>query len=409
MGIFAQSLLAFVALLSSGAPVQASENDLGPCRNAPAGLARLTQKPALEIPNPHLATNEFQTGRGLVQAHKLLTALDGSGLKRILENLRRGSVWLDMGAGENRLLNEGLDAYPNVKQGIGISYQRPANTIDARSDGRLSYLDGDYVENMFQAGKLDHLKGKVALITDVVGPLSYSPQLPGLLQIYLDLLQRNGKLTFALATARRNNARSGYPHRTTLNHVLGAGAEGEGMIEWLRTIPGVEVNLVKRAEAGGGDVAEDYLAIEITKKARKVRVPQNLQAVQYSGESPAARIFSLTKRQKRRPLSKLEPGLVSIEEALALAQKASPKNPVKLTVHGATAGWDNFGKLENSLISIFSPSPVWNNPYDPDTGISELNLPYWDFVFTDPEDVKKLEQFLRENENAIDRIEWKRE
>ena len=230
-----------------------------------------------EINNDFLKNNIFEAARNL--RHYSLGNLPFKNSRSVIEeimSLREGSKLMDMGTGEARALVEALVANPKIEEGIGIAYERPFIIANLEKvAGRFRYLEGDYVENMARDGVLDKYFGKIDLIMDVYGPLSYSEKLPPLLQIYFDLLKPGGLLIFNIMTGRSTTP------------IMNSGIMG-----WLSMIPGIELVEVNHGQAptkGGG--FENFYSIKIKKASAKVVVPNNLETASYIPGNPPERTF----------------------------------------------------------------------------------------------------------------------
>jgi ribosomal-protein-alanine N-acetyltransferase len=264
---------------------------------APAAVEKV------QINNQFINDNNFRVNRDLPNYNYQLPLEGGKGIETTLEKLPQHSVWVDMGAGEARALNDGLEKYPNIEKGIGIAFKRPLNATDSRPDGRLQYLDGDYVENMYQSGKLNSVKGKTDLITDVYGPISYSEDIPKLLQTYMDLLKPDGKLIFNIMSERNfstalNQNRVINPGTVVpINKVSNGKVNADdptGMIDWLRKIPGIKVVETKQVKATHGNLYESSYSVEIIKTQPNVTIPNNLRTKTYEPSNPPLRTFELS-------------------------------------------------------------------------------------------------------------------
>jgi len=219
-------------------------------------------------------------------------------LKDIVLNLPTGAVWVDMGAGEARALADGLHANHQISEGVAIAYNRPSNAFSGNDiSERFRYLEGDFVENMARNGKLDNLIGKVSFLTDVYGPISYSENLPDVLQVYFDLLSLNGMAVFNLMWSKGldiNDHSGGYHELRPLltNYVKKDGFNDKmGVIKWLSKIPGLEVVEISEFEIGPN--SEKSLAIKVRKISNNVIVPENLRTVSYKASAPPERIFEI--------------------------------------------------------------------------------------------------------------------
>lgn len=248
----------------------------------------------IQIRNSNLLMNNFTVDRGLSQYENHFPFKTARGVKVTLASLPKKSVWFDMGAGKGHALVDGLKLNSNLTA-IGVSYVRPGKSADLNIYGeRAGYLEGDYVENMMDLGRLKPYLGRVNVITDVYGPFSYTNDVPRLLQTYLDLLETDGVLFVNFLVDRKIEhdpyARVGY---SSMNSVLKSDGtkSNAGILEWLMQIEGIQVLDAARAESEPGAVHEKSIGLKIKKTATHVTVPSNLKLETYEADSPPRRTF----------------------------------------------------------------------------------------------------------------------
>ena len=249
-----------------------------------------------KINNWYITENAFNTDRTLDVYSDHFPFKTSESLKDIVLNLPTGTIWVDMGAGEARALADGLHANPRIAEGVAIAYNRPSNAFSGNNiPERFRYLEGDFVENMARNGKLDNLIGKVSFLTDVYGPISYSPNLPDVLQVYFDLLSLNGMAVFNLMWSKGLDLSVYTELRPLLtNYVNKDGINDKmGVIKWLSKIPGVEVVEISEFETWSGPDSEKSLAIKVRKVSKDVIVPETLRTVRYEASAPPVRIFEI--------------------------------------------------------------------------------------------------------------------
>jgi hypothetical protein len=107
-----------------------------------------------------------------------------------------------MGAGDANALRE---IQNNLKL-VAVNYKNPPlldGLLARHVIPHIEVLHGDYLENMYQHGRLDHLNGNVDLITDVGGVLSYTEHFSEVLKIYSKLLKPGGKMELAMVLKNR--------------------------------------------------------------------------------------------------------------------------------------------------------------------------------------------------------------
>ena len=272
-------LLAFVVAAPAVAQARGSaltcENLFGPSR--------------VEIQNKNIAENNFNVSRGLKVYSLHFPFKKSAVLQLLVKALAPGSTWVDMGAGRARALNDGLKLNPGLN-GVAVSYKQPFDAATGESaTGRFKYLDGDYVENMSRDGAFNHLRGRVQLITDLYGPLSYSEEIPELLQVYVDLLAKRGVAYLNIMTERIKILGK---NESSIEMMNGVNGSKNGFVAWLKAIPGIEIVERARFVAGGAQSAEISEAIMIRKIADHVEVPRNLMSAEYISGSPPRRVFT---------------------------------------------------------------------------------------------------------------------
>lgn len=249
-----------------------------------------------------LEANRFQVGRNFHQYTKLFPFETSPQLIEMMMMMPQNSIWFDMGAGEGNAIVDGLNLFSNFKEGIATSYKKPTRArVSDEADGRFSYLDGDFIENMARRGLFDPYKGKVQLITDVFGPLSYSPYLPQVFQIYFDLLAPKGILLFTMLHDRNFEETHGSSKtlklldlpKTVNSFIIQGEKKEDGLIAWLKTIPGIEVLEVTDLPIDKNEFSERVMSVKIRKKSQKVSTPWNLETGYYHITNPPHRIFHI--------------------------------------------------------------------------------------------------------------------
>ena len=215
-------------------------------------------------------------------------------LMKVLENLRSHSIWIDMGSGRNIALVKGLSLFNQIGLGIGINAVKPEFALnDERVPGRLKNLEG-MIEDLSEQKKFDALKGKVDLITDVFGPFSYSLKLRKVMQIYLDLIAKDGQLLMAFQIARAEN-KSIFDDRNDFDLYNAVKSENKwqqnGLIEWLKTIPGIQVESVEQKVLENGKSYDLTVGVRIIKLDSTIEVPDTIEYVDHIETVPYRRLF----------------------------------------------------------------------------------------------------------------------
>ncbi len=236
------------------------------------------------IPNQYLSNNRFNTSRDLGEYWRNFSFSETESLRSITSHLSEGSTWIDMGAGHAKALKEGLFMNPHIN-GVAIGFVKPKGYYEyPEISNRFTYMDGEFVENMYSRGRLSHLKNQTELITDYYGPLSYSENLPLLFQIYFDLLKPSGVLVFHFDATKPENQTYFKSNSIRIQDRL----TEDGIIQWLRTIPGIQVIDAKHT---GRLSAHAQWAIKIKKINSDIVVPNTLITTKYTAGSPPKREF----------------------------------------------------------------------------------------------------------------------
>ncbi len=183
------------------------------------------------VQSERVQKNLFNVGRGFSEYAKKITR-SGKSLFQIFESLPKDSVWFDMGAGLSHALTHGLLRFEQIKKGVAVVYKNPEGYQDPRIihpklKDRYENLEGDLIQDQYLKGKLDPFFGKVNVITDVYGPLTYTRQINEVLQIYLDLLAPGGKIYFII--------------REASNPIYSSTHRNPSWLSFLKSIDGVEV------------------------------------------------------------------------------------------------------------------------------------------------------------------------
>lgn len=248
----------------------------------------------VESTQQRLEENRYNTARDMEEYDDHLTGNHPEmaiSFRSLVANLPEKSVWIDMGAGNASALKEGLYANQNIRLGVGIAYRRPTHfDFPIELEKRFQYLDGSYVEEMMAQGKLNYLKGKANLISDLYGPFSYTHDIPRLMQTYFDLLKKDGTLVFNFHVSTADFRANPLPEM--FNTVTKNGKVDESAFaNWLRSIPGVEV--VEEAGRVDGNINQEQTlrVLRVKKTAAQVTVPRNLETVQFQDGTPPLRKF----------------------------------------------------------------------------------------------------------------------
>jgi hypothetical protein len=253
---------------------------------------------------PHLTNNEFHVGRGLIDYGYHLSHTAGSSFFDRLVQLPNGARWIDMGAGNLNAMSDALEFRALAAKNFhmtAVNYRNPEYLEKRLATGELSEIEilhGDYLENMYQHGKLNHLKGKADLITDVVGVMSYTEHFSEVMKIYSELLKVGGKLEFSMVLAKREQRNFelvskmrpddlGTPQQD--GFLFDKEAPKDASIRhYLKQMKGLEVTHSRTFDNDG----ELIFTAELKKTQERVMIP-DLDATEYNPHSaPPTRKFS---------------------------------------------------------------------------------------------------------------------
>jgi len=242
----------------------------------------------------NLQNNNYTQSRILSEYNDFFMFRRAKDLLQTLAGIRKGATWFDMGSGKNVALVKGLEQNPQIRRGVGVSATRTEFALgDQRVPGRMKQMNGDYLENLVASGRFKNQMGKVDLITDIFGPLSYSKNVVEVMQIYLNLLSKNGKLMTAFQIARGTVADVMHDEKIhPYNAMLTAdGLFQHGLLEWLKSIPGIEVEMIEQTAVSEDGKFEHTMGVRITKLQDNVIVPNTIKVDKEVPTVPPIRIF----------------------------------------------------------------------------------------------------------------------
>ena len=261
----------------------------------------------------NLRDNSFNISRRLLTYNILLAAKEKlRSFTEIVKSLSPGSIWADMGAGQAAALKDGLEINKNFL-GVAISYKKPKLfQVEEKHRGRLKYLDGDFVENLYFRGKLRRLINKVSLLSDIVGPLSYSKNIQMLFDIYFKILKKDGFFYFTIITERNyqtSKDQAGRSRRKMLDAPVAMNSfefvDANGlkspvtMIDWLRTIKGIEIEeiteyIINKNNSDNEPIYEKYQGFRIKKVSSDVAFTADLKPIFYNAGDPPVRSYEIS-------------------------------------------------------------------------------------------------------------------
>ena len=242
----------------------------------------------------NLENNNYTQARVLDEYNEFFLFRAGKDLLQTLAELHQGATWFDMGSGRNVALVKGLEKNPQIRRGVGVSATRSEFALgDQRVPGRLKQINGDYLENLVKQGRLRNQKGKIDLITEVFGPFTYSRNVTEVMQIYMDLLKTNGQLMMAFQISRGKvrsvfGPEESYPYNSVFSE---KGLNEYGLLEWIKTIPGISVELIEQKVEKEDGKFDHVMGVRITKLQNQIVVPQTIIVDKEIPTVPPMRIF----------------------------------------------------------------------------------------------------------------------
>ncbi|MBN8541276.1 MAG: hypothetical protein J0L82_12865 [Deltaproteobacteria bacterium] len=167
-------------------------------------------------------------------------------IRTLREIADRGGHWIDAGAGDAAAIQEFVEENPRVF-GTAISIESKAESSD-----RLTVIKGQFIEDI-PNGKV--AKGRV--VTDLIGGLAYSGTPHLILRQYFDWADANGEIFVFMGT------RDVYGLK---NRVITADGRYLNLIDWIKGIPGIKVDLLVETREDDGVIYEKW-AMRLTRDA----------------------------------------------------------------------------------------------------------------------------------------------
>jgi hypothetical protein len=160
-------------------------------------VQRSVMQARLDMNEELLRNNAFTHNRGLLSPGGYRSMLGEMFFSR-LGSLQPGDIWMDMGAGSFNAIDEFYSQVPGSAgvRTAGLNYELPPdNALTAlRAEHGTVDFSGRYAEDYAPEEIIDALGGRVDLMSDVYGPLTYSSKIDDVLQLYGDVLDVGGQL-----------------------------------------------------------------------------------------------------------------------------------------------------------------------------------------------------------------------
>lgn len=157
-----------------------------------------------------LARSNFEVRRALTDYDRaLFNYTDDKNLSDANENyfsdrlkkLPSGSILLDAGSGNGMALRDILtnDEYSHLAQVLSITF-KPSDRLYKLEHFEQFKLFGGLLEDVVKSEEFQPYVGKVDVISDVYGPVTYSPNIAETINTYFRLLEVNGHIELSFAT-----------------------------------------------------------------------------------------------------------------------------------------------------------------------------------------------------------------
>lgn len=178
----------------------------------------------------------------------------GKEFSRTLQEIaEKGGHWIDAGAGDAIAIQEFVAANPSAR-GTAISVES-----SAESTRRLDVLKGQFIEDI-----PNDRVAKARVVTDAIGGLAYSGTPHLVLRKYFDWIEANGEVFVFMGT------RDVYG---LTNRVITSDGKYLNLIDWLKQIPGIKVDVFVETREDDGKTYEKW-AIRLTRdKTRPLDIP----------------------------------------------------------------------------------------------------------------------------------------
>ena len=193
-----------------------------------------------------------------------------------LNDLVKGDVWIDLGAGSGDALLDFLGAHPNqgVKT-VGVAWVKPppSNATYAKAE---THFESTGAFKFLQGGRLEEIPRaelpQSQVITDLMGPMAYTHDLPLILRLELSLLKDEKSALFITVDSR-----------TSIETPQGA----RTLSEWISSIKGLTVSTSQN---------HGFTVLEIHKLEPEPSIPE-LSLKHLQPGMPPVRVFGSRRRR----------------------------------------------------------------------------------------------------------------
>ncbi len=216
-----------------------------------------------------------------------------------LKSLPKGSLWMDMGAGNaNALLDAAFRSDLNhIGQLVAVSYAAPKDfkkdQAVERYKGRFQYLETGFIEQHLKSENqlsdtLAPYKNSAYLLTDVWGPLSYTHEVEKLFRVYFSLLKKQGKLMIVFSQLKLFENNESLSDKIYFNGEKNPATIKESIERFFSTFSGTEFSIQMVNESRDTNMLRQTFAIVLTKTADEVRIP-NIETIKFYTGRPVRR------------------------------------------------------------------------------------------------------------------------
>jgi hypothetical protein len=201
---------------------------------------------------------------------------------KLNEITEKGGHWIDFGSGEGVALTDFLKQTDSLPLAPSIKVTSVSLNSNLNPSPRLSVFKNQYLEEI----PTSHFQ-KADLISDLYGPIAYSPLPHIILKKYLEVLKDDGEIHLFLGSQQYvfgNN-----------NFIITSDSQIISFARWIQNIEGLHTHFLNiNIPDSLGKISYHYLSLVIRKqKDKKVTIP-HLKLVSFKEDAPPRMIFEET-------------------------------------------------------------------------------------------------------------------